>query len=238
MTFSRSRTNGNYCSNGYSIHSWKIVEKTNDIHPDEKKKYRVCKICDESRPMWINPTINNKCLTTPDTWTGGPYQPLDDLDELIIQRRNPMYLWKKLLFRVRCKLNPIVIDPTKTVSCVPGVDVCSCHGRYNHMCPNYGRTEKEKEPGVMSWEKTKHIKPLEEPWCDIPLPIGPNKQLMSSKDFYKRWNTVHGKALDYLKYYNAYKCFPSEIIHGKTPKFLMEDPNYVLEGQFIQLSLG
>jgi len=239
MSRNVKRIHDNYCSNGYTLHSWKIVSKTSLFHPDEEKRYRVCKICDEERPMWVKSCVKDsvnvskqsiKCCLE--------YQPLDDLDEYINKQksREPLFLWKLILKRVRQKLNPINLENEKTITCKPNIDLCVCHGLYKHMCPLKDQNPTSNN-GVLSWEKTKHIDPLKEPWCDIPLPIGPRRKLMTSSQFYEKWNTIHGKALDYLKYYSAFSCLPPMSVSTETPKFLIDNENDILEGEFIQLKI-
>ena len=219
------------CPNGYNIHNWRYKKIKTVKHPTEEKKYRVCSHCKEARPMFINPPIN---LLTTRSWGCGPYQPLDDLDELDVVIRPSMVLWKLLLVRVLAKLNPIVIKDKDIIQCRRGIETCSCHSRYKRDCPF--ENVLIDNGGAMNWENTKHIKPLEEPWCDIPLPLGPNGRMMTSKEFYIKWNKVHGKALDYLKHHYAHKKLPDNP-HEDSPKWLMDSDTTILEGEFIQLSL-
>lgn len=220
------------CTNGYDIHNWRTKKIKTVKHPQEEKKYRVCNNCKEARPMYVNKEVK---LLTERLWGCGDYQPLDDIDDLYVTRRPPMDLWKLLLTRVLKKLNPLVIEDKDIIHCRRDVDTCKCHGRYMRDCPFDGKPTVDYG-GTMSWGNTKHIKPLEKPWCDIPLPLGPNGLMMTSKEFYAKWKRVHGKSLEYLKYHHAHQKFP-ENPREKSPKWLMDSDTTILEGEFIQLSL-
>ena len=221
------------CPNGHNLHNWRYKKIKTVKHPQEEKKYRVCSHCKEARPMFINPQIN---LLTKRSWGCGPYQSLDDLDELDVIHRPPLKLWELLLTRVVNKLNPLVIEDKDIIHCRTGIDTCSCHSRYIKDCPFDGKPV-VGNTGAMGWDNTKHIKPLEEPWCDVPLPLGPNGAMMTSKEFYTKWNRIHGKSLEYLKHYSVYKNPPQYNDSKKSPKWLMDSNTTILEGEFIQLSL-
>ena len=228
-----------YCDNGWSVHSWKIKTLTLEIDKNQPRRYRVCTHCNEIRAMGVNTKKTMLFnIHKPIGQSCQPYQPMDDLDELdtVIYKRHPIDLWSIILKRVMGKINPIEIKDEDKVQTRVGVDICKCHGRYINSCPFKGKQEPNKP--LLTQEMKQSIKPLEKPWCDIPLPLGPKKQLMTCKEFYERWNYHHGKAQTYLEYWAIHKKLPPGSTDTETPKFLMDDPNDVLEGPFIQLSLG